>query len=118
MKNDSQYLLHGVALLCVCASLSGCWAVAAGAGAEAGYVASQEDRTVGETIDDQAIVTSIKTKLLADQEVSGFDINVDSYKGVVTLKGVVDSHDEAAKAIRIAREVSGVQRVESKLFVE
>jgi len=97
--------------------LGGCWLAAAGAGAEVAYVATQEDRSVAETIDDQGIVSSVKVKLLADSTVSGLDINVDSFKGVVTLKGVVASQKEATQAIALARSVKGVKAVQSKLFV-
>lgn len=98
--------------------LAGCWVVAAGAGGEAGYIAAQEDRTAGETIDDQAIVTSIKTKMLADQEVPGLDINVDSFKGKVTLRGVVKTQREAERAVELARSVSGVKSVDSRIHVD
>lgn len=97
--------------------LSGCWFAAAGVGAEAGYVASQEDRSIGETIDDQALVARVKTKLIADPKVSGLDINVDSFRGVITLKGVLKSEEEVEQAIQVARSTSGVKDVRSKLFV-
>ena len=99
------------------AFMTGCWAAAAGAGAEAGYVATQEERSVGETLDDQAIVTSVKTKLLANSDVSGLDINVDSFKSVVTLKGVVETVEEREKALEIARDTNGVKGVRSQLFI-
>lgn len=107
-----------IGLTVVLAGFSGSWAVAAGAGAEGGYVLSQEDRTAGQTFDDQSITASIKTKMLADQEVSGLDINVDTFKGNVTLKGFVDSEHEAEKAVAIARNTSGVTQVRSKLVVD
>ncbi len=94
-------------------ALSGCWAAVAGVGAEAGYIAAQEDRTVGETVDDQRITSLVKTKLLSDAEVSGLDINVDTFKGEVTLRGFVDSPHEASTAISLAQSVSGV-----KLFIQ
>jgi osmotically-inducible protein OsmY len=100
-------------------TLSGCLAAAAGAGAEAGYVATREDnRTTAQTIDDQAIVASVKTKYLADQQVSGLNINIDSFKGNVTLRGFVRSAAEADKAIRIAQNTGGVQSVNSKLTIQ
>lgn len=98
-------------------AFGGCWAVAAGAGAEAAYVATQEDRTAGETIDDQRITATVKSRLLADRTVSGMDINVDTFRRVVVLKGVVESGREAAQAIDIATAVNGVERVTSKLVV-
>ncbi len=98
-------------------SVSGCLLLAAGAGTEAGYILSQDERTAKETVDDQGLVLAVKSKLLADSEVSGLDINVDSFKAVITLKGVVETPEEAAKAIEIAQGVSGVKEVVSKLFV-
>ena len=98
--------------------LSGCILLAAGAaGGEAGYVLSQEDRSATETVTDQGITASVKTRLLANQEVSGLSINVDTFKSVVTLKGVVDSEHEAATALQLARDTQGVKSVESKLVV-
>lgn len=94
---------------------SGCLLVAAGAGVEAGYVASQENRSTQETLNDQYVVSSIKTKLIANQEVSGLDINVDSFKGVVTLRGALRTQKEINTAIRIAKDTSGVSEVVSKL---
>ena len=115
MKN---ILVNLITLTVTLTCTSGCWLVAAGAGAEAGYVASQESRTTGETVQDQLIVTKVKSALLADQEVSGLDINVDSFKSSVTLKGVVETVAEADRAIRIARTTSGVKNVVSKLVVQ
>ena len=99
-------------------SLSGCILAAGAVGAEAGYVASQENRTAGETIDDQTILASIKTKLLADVDVSGFDINVDVFKKVVELRGYVKTQHEIDQAIQIASSVEGVQSVNSKLVLD
>ncbi|MBN8550742.1 MAG: BON domain-containing protein [Deltaproteobacteria bacterium] len=99
-------------------ALTGCWAGAAAVGGEAGYVAAQDSRSAGQTIDDQLIVSKVKSKFLADSEVSGLAINVDSFKGQVTLKGFVKSAHEADKAIEIAQNTSGVRGVTSKLVVD
>jgi hyperosmotically inducible protein len=48
------------------------------------------------------IVSTIKTKLLVDSDVSGFDIDVDSYKGDVSLSGTVNTETESAKGTDIA----------------
>lgn len=118
MNQKSSYFIIPGGIFIVIMSLSGCWAAAAGVGAEAGYVFSQEDRTAGETMNDQLIVSSIKTKLLADSDVSGLDINVDSHKGQVQLKGFVNSQKEIEEAIRIAKSVSGVKGVTPRLIIE
>lgn len=99
--------------------LNGCAVlVAGGVGAEAGYIAGQEDQTPGEVIDDQWITTKIKTRLAATPGVSALRINVDTEKGVVSLTGTVSSKQEADKALQIARETKGVKGVVNKLKVE
>ncbi len=77
---------------------------------------TQENRTAGETVDDQRITSVVKTKLLADAQISGLDINVDTFRGDVTLRGFVDSTKEAERAIGLAMSVSGVKSVRSTLI--
>ena len=75
-------------------------------------------KTVGDTIDDATITTRIKTALLNDPDVGGLRIDVDTFKGVVTLSGRVKTKDEEAKAIAIARKIGGVNDVKSTLLVQ
>ena len=73
--------------------------------------------TTGEIIGDTGITASVKTRLLADPDVSGLRIEVDTNKGVVTLTGDVGSAREKARAIEIAGKVDNVKRVEDRLTV-
>ncbi len=66
---------------------------------------------------DAKIATVIKTRLLMDTDISGFDIDVDVENGVVTLTGDVDSDAERDLAVEIAKNVSDVKDVESNLRV-
>lgn len=75
-------------------------------------------KTVGDTIDDATITTRIKTALLNDPDVGGLKIDVDTFKGVVTLSGAVKSTAEQQKAIAIARRMDGVRDVKSTLQIE
>jgi osmotically-inducible protein OsmY len=75
-------------------------------------------KTVGETIDDATITTRVKTSLLNDPDVGGMRIDVDTFKGVVTLSGRVKTKDEEAKAIAIARKIGGVADVKSTLQIQ
>ena len=104
-----------LSLFLLTGTLAGCWAAAAGVGAEAGYIGAQENRTAAETVDDQRITATVKTKLVADPDTSALDINVDTFKRVVTLKGRVSSAGEAERAVQIARDVSGVKQVRNQL---
>ena len=66
---------------------------------------------------DAKIATVIKTRLLMDTDISGFDIDVDVENGVVTLTGEVDSDAERDLAVEIAKNASDVKDVESDLRV-
>src|SRR4028118_457026 len=65
-------------------------------------------KTVGETIDDATITTRVKTAFINDPVVGALRIDVDTFKGLVTLSGRVKSKDEATKAIALARKIRGV----------
>jgi osmotically-inducible protein OsmY len=74
-------------------------------------------KTIGETIDDTTITTRVKTAMLNDPNVSGTGIDVDTYKGVVTLSGRVKSQSEHDQAVALARQVNGVTEVKDALQV-
>src|SRR5688500_15518360 len=74
-------------------------------------------KTVGETIDDTTITTRVKTAMLNDPAVGGLRIDVDTFKGAVTLSGRVKSQSEKQKAIALARTVSGVTEVKDAMQV-
>ena len=74
-------------------------------------------KTVGETIDDTTITTRVKTAMLNDPSVGGLRIDVDTFKGVVTLSGRVKSQIEKEQAMTLARRVSGVTEVKDALQV-
>jgi hyperosmotically inducible protein len=81
-------------------------------------LASACGKSVGETIDDATMTTRVKTSLLNDPLVGGLRIDVDTFKGIVTLSGRVKSKEEEAKAIQLARAIPGVADVKSTLTVE
>ena len=74
-------------------------------------------KTVGETIDDATITTRVKTAYINDPVVGALRIDVDTFKGVVTLSGQVKSKAEEQKAIELARTIQGVTDVRSTLQV-
>lgn len=66
---------------------------------------------------DAGVTTAVKTKLLADTDISGLRIDVDTRNGVVTLTGNVRSAAEKERAVRIARDTEGVDSVVDNLKV-
>ena len=75
-------------------------------------------KTVGETIDDATITTRVKTAFVNDPMVGALRIDVDTFKGVVTLSGRVKSKAEETKAIALAKSIRGVTDVKSTLQIE
>ena len=75
-------------------------------------------KTVGDTVDDATITTRVKTALLNDPDVGGLRIDVDTFKGVVTLYGAVKSPAERDKAIALAKRIGGVVDVKSTLQIQ
>lgn len=75
-------------------------------------------KSVGETIDDATITTRVKTALLNDPDVGGLAIDVDTFKGVVTVSGRVKTKAEEDKVVSIARRTDGVTDVKSTLQIE
>ena len=65
----------------------------------------------GEVVSDTWITSKVKSTFLADDSLSGMDIEVETNKGVVTLSGVVDSEAERDLAVAKAREIEGVTAV-------
>jgi osmotically-inducible protein OsmY len=65
------------------------------------------------------ITTKIQSQYFVDPDIKPWAIDVTTGSGgVVTLEGKVDSAEDKAKAVRIARDTEGVARVEDRLRVE
>jgi osmotically-inducible protein OsmY len=82
-----------------------------------GCAGSRTQESTGEYLDDAAISTKVKSKLLVDENASGLAINVETFKGVVQLSGFVKSELEKQRAEEIATGVDGVRRVENRISV-
>jgi hyperosmotically inducible protein len=80
--------------------------------------ASGTSSSAGSAIDDSIITTKVKTALLADADVKGSDINVETRQGEVMLSGFVNSKTQVAKAVKLAGAVEGVKKVTDKTAVK
>lgn len=74
--------------------------------------------TVGTEIDDSIITAKVKSKLLADQDIKGFDFKVETHKGDVQLSGFVDNQAQIDHAMMITRSVEGVKNVDNKVSLK
>lgn len=73
---------------------------------------------MGQKVDDTAITSKVKTALMADSDIKGTSISVDTVKGEVKLSGSVESQAHADKAMEITRGVDGVTGVQNDLEVK
>lgn len=84
-----------------------------------GCASTPTERSTGEVIDDTAITTKVKTAFVGDPMVSALAINVSTFKGVVSLTGIVNSETERRRAIQLAEELAGVREVDARnLFIK
>lgn len=77
----------------------------------------QKERTFSTYLSDVSTTAAIKTELLSSDNVSGLDINVDTYRSSVTLKGKVDSVAQKELAEKIAEKRDDVISVNNQLVV-
>ncbi len=82
-----------------------------------GCASTRTQESTGEYIDDTAITTKVKSKLLLSKDTSGTAISVETFKGIVQLSGFVKSEQERKRAGEIANTVTGVKRVENKISI-
>ncbi|NNG12385.1 MAG: BON domain-containing protein [Halobacteria archaeon] len=102
---------YSVVVLLLAGLLQGCGSLIVGGGSPGGGTSS------GQTSTDAAITSRINTRYVNDSLVRALDIRVNTYQGVVTLYGTIDSPEVMAHAVELARTTSGVRRVVSRLTV-
>ena len=86
----------------------------AGAADSKAPTATQETKTM---VSDTWITSKTKIALFADERVKGTQISVDTTKGVVHLRGKVDSAEAKSAAGDIAQGVEGVKSLKNDLQV-
>ena len=112
-----RYRRRLLPLLLLVLSVPGCTPVLVGGAAAGGYYVGKDERTVGEISTDARITTAVNARFVRDEEVKARNIDVDTYRGVVTLHGSVPSHAVADRAVYLARTTKGVVKVVNKLTV-
>jgi osmotically-inducible protein OsmY len=81
------------------------------------HKAEKAAEEAGEMITDGWITSKVKTQFMAADGIHASAINVDTTDHVVTLRGHVRSEAERRKAVKLARETRGVDRVIDQLTI-
>ena len=75
-------------------------------------------RDFATAFDDASITAAVKSRLLWNRHTDGLDINVDTHRSVVTLRGTVATSATKNLAERLAENTKDVKEVRNKLAVE
>jgi hyperosmotically inducible protein len=81
-------------------------------------IAVHPSTSVGTKLDDTVLVSKVKAALIDAKDVKSGQINVEARGGNVQLGGFVTSTAMRDRALKVARDVSGVKRVDDALFVK
>jgi osmotically-inducible protein OsmY len=129
-KASGRYLRPGSsrvaslgAILCAALMLGGCavgmlrGAARSGGSSSSSSTASQESRTASRKAADDAISTSVRSKLAANAATKPFNLSADTHDGIVTLRGQVAKVEQRNAAQSDARSVAGVKAVQNLITV-
>jgi len=80
---------------------------------------TETHRDAGQFTDDAAITAKVKSAIASDVGArTAAAINVDTYRGVVSLSGFVDSADQKNRAATAANKVGGVKSLKNDLRIK
>ncbi len=112
-----KIILSSVITLFITLQLSGCEVLLIGGAAAGGYYVGEDERPATVVAADSLVTSSVKTALFKDPDIKALNIDVDTYKGAVTLTGHVAEASLIKKATNLAKSQEGVQSVKSRLIV-
>jgi hyperosmotically inducible periplasmic protein len=97
--------------------LSGCIPLAVGGAVAAGYYVGKDEREPAVIASDTRITAAVRTRLIGDKYIDGLSIGVETYEGVVTLRGEVGTSLPREQAERLAGGVDGVKSVRNEIMI-
>lgn len=83
-----------------------------------GCASTRTKESTGEYVDDSVITAKVKGAFVADPDLKAYQINVETYKGVVQLSGFVNNTNSVTKAAEVARGIKGVTGVKNDIIVK
>ena len=85
--------------------------------ATTGCAVTRGQESAGAYVDDTAITSSIKTRMLDNRAVDGTSISVETLNGTVMLTGFAKNRTERETAESLAWKVYGVKAVKNEIAV-
>jgi hyperosmotically inducible protein len=84
----------------------------------AGCAGTATKESTGEYVDDSTITTKVKAQFVGDDTVKAFDVKVETFKGIVSLSGFVNTPEQKTRAEQIAAGVTGVRQVNNNITLK
>ena len=84
----------------------------------AGCASTQKQESTGQYIDDTAITASVKAAIFNEPTLKSAEINVETFKGRVSLSGFVSSRANIDRAVQVAQGINGVTSVGNDMRVK
>lgn len=82
-----------------------------------GCAVTRNQESVGAFIDDTAITTAVKARMIDNKSVDASAISVETLKGTVMLSGFAKNSDERTVAESLAWKTAGVKSVKNQIAV-
>jgi len=76
------------------------------------------EKTASQIMSDASVTAAVQRKLTADRMANLTRVDVDTDQEAVQLSGVVQTPEQKVRAGELAKQVSGVRRVENNLRVQ
>lgn len=83
-----------------------------------GCAGTSTKESTGEYVDDSTITTKVKSQFVQDPTVKALDVKVETFKGIVSLSGFVNTPEEKTRAEQIAASISGVRQVNNNITIK
>ena len=80
-----------------------------------GCASTATQEGTGEYLDSTVITTKVKAAIFNEPTLKSFEINVETFKGVVQLSGFVNSQADIDKAVEIVQKIKGVKSVKNDM---
>lgn len=114
-KSNARFYRGGASALCVASLVL----LLSGLNQQAGAVdVPPPGISAGTQLDDAVVSTKVRSALLVNEEIKGFDIKVTTRKGEVMLSGFVDNQSLIDRSLAIVQGVEGVKSIDNKLMLK
>lgn len=110
----NRLILYSALFISVC-GLSGCFATVLVGGGTAAGSAVNDERSLGNRIDDATISSKIDTRLIAEKDMPSRWISAEVIAGDVLLTGYLPRQEQIDRAVYICRHVRGVRSVRTEI---